>query len=56
MPPAITQFTESYNPTWQQQNILGSTQKTHKYQYTDRTINLTIELYSNTLAEFRYNI
>jgi hypothetical protein len=56
MPPAITQFTESYNPTWQQQNILGSAQKTHKYQYTDRTVNLSVELYSNTLAELRYNI
>jgi len=56
LPSSITNFSESYNANWNQQNILGNVQKLHKYQYTDRTISLTIDLYSHDLAELRYNI
>jgi len=56
LPSSISNLTENYNATWQQQNILGSSQKTHKYQYTDRTINVTLELYSHSIMELRYNI
>lgn len=56
MPHSISEFSERYNPTWAEQNILGSSQKLHKYKYTDRQISLTVELYSNSLIELRYNI
>lgn len=56
MPHSISNFGETYNATWNQQNILGSSQKLHKYQYTDRSVNLTVELFSNSLVELRYNI
>lgn len=56
MPSSITNFSENYNSNWSQQNILGNVQKIHKYQYTDRSISLTVDLYSHSLAELRYNI
>lgn len=56
LPHSVSNFQETYNATWNQQNILGSAQKIHRYQYTDRSINLTLELYSHSLVELRYNI
>ena len=56
LPSSIKNFSENYNASWNQQNILGNVQKIHKYQYTDRSISLTIDLFSHSLSELRYNI
>jgi len=56
LPPSISNLSESYNPSWEQQNILGNTQQLHKYQYTDRKIELTLELYAQNPVELQKNI
>jgi hypothetical protein len=54
--PIITSLTESYNPNWEKQPILGSVQQIHRYVRTDRSISLGFTMFADSYQQLQFNI
>lgn len=54
--PIITSLSDSYSPKWSQQNILGSVQQIHRYERTDRSIDMAFSLFADSFLELQFNI
>ena len=53
--PIITTLTESYNPAWEKQPILGNVQQIHRYSRTDRSISLGFSMFADSYQQLQFN-